>query len=257
MNRGFEVAVPLADWYRTHQTGSALACDDWERFRDPRQTTYADYVARRAASPEGAHASGAALVPLAPALHLFHGLQMLSAYVGQMAPSGRLTIVAALQAADEMRAVERLARGLASWRAIHPDVGAGARQRWQTHPAWQPARRLVETMLVTYDWAEAFTALNLCAKPALDTFFWEQLSDAALADDAGWHRAWSEALVSVALEASPGNRETLAAWVAKWNAPVGEAVGALGALTGPAGERTAHAAIEQAKAWQRAIGVVR
>ena len=272
VNRGFEVAVPLADWYRTHQTGSPLVCDDWDRFRDPRETTYAAYVARRAASEDQAaraaardrdnrpldHDGVAAQDRLlAPALHLFHGLQMTSAYVGQMAPSGRLTIVAALQAADEMRAVERLARRLVALRAMRPGFGADGKQRWQTDVSWQPARRLLETMLVTYDWAEAFAATNLCAKPALDAFFWQQLGEPAVADDATWHRAWAAALVALALEADASNRGTLAAWVAKWNAPVREAVLALGTLAGPAGEDAARAAVEQANDWQRRIGVAR
>lgn len=258
VGRGFEVAVPLADWYRRHQAGCALRCDDWERFQDPRETTYAAYVARRAADEAALDGSAPSpAVPrdwvatlgqlLPPALYLFHGLQMASAYVGQMAPSGRLTIAAALQAADEMRAVERLARRIVALRAVEPDLGRDGKQRWQTDRAWQPARRLVETMLVTYDWGEAFAALNLCAKPALDAFFWRRLREqaesrgdralaatlATLADDAAWHRAWSEALVSVALQADPANRETLGGWVAKWKGPVDEAVRALSDLTGP------------------------
>src|SRR3569623_1906293 len=87
VGRGFEVAVPLSDWYRRYQTGSALRCDDWERFYDPRETTYAAYVAGRAEN-EAALDRGApspALAPdwvaalgqlLPPALYLFHGLQM-------------------------------------------------------------------------------------------------------------------------------------------------------------------------------------
>jgi len=277
VGRGFEVAVPLADWYRRHQAASALRCDDWERFHDPRATTYAAYVARGADSeaaldrlspppPLAADWVATAGQLLPPALHLFHGLQMLSAYVGQMAPTGRLTIAAALQAADEMRAVERLARGIAALRSADPGIGRDGRQRWQTDPAWQPARRLIETMLVAYDWGEAFAALNLCAKPALDAFFWQQLRELAqsrgdallaatlesLSDDAAWHRAWSEALVTVALNANPANRDTLAGWVATWNGPVVDAVRALGTL---AGADAAVAAVAEASAWQRRLGV--
>lgn len=268
--RGFEVAVPLADWYRKHQAGSRLTCDDWERFRDPRETTYAAYVARAAAQENAPNGGATSEAPsgewvaiagrlLPPALHLLHGLQMVSAYVGQMAPAGRLAIVAALQAADEMRAVEWVARRIGGLRAVQPQLGRDGRHRWQTDPAWQPARRLIEAMLVAYDWGEAFTAANLCAKPALDAFFWQQLPQlgafAAIAEDAAWHRAWSEALVTVALESSAANRATLADWVGKWNAPVAEALGALGSLAGAAGDGAARDAIAQARAWQRRLGV--
>jgi Methane/Phenol/Toluene Hydroxylase len=34
-----------------------------------------------------------------------HGLQMLAAYIGKMAPSSRITMAASFQAADEMRSV--------------------------------------------------------------------------------------------------------------------------------------------------------
>ena len=66
---------------------------------------------------------------LPPLRYLYHGLQMLAAYVGQMAPSGRITIAAALQAADEMRRVQRIAYRMAMLRRLRPgfgDVGQAA-----------------------------------------------------------------------------------------------------------------------------------
>jgi toluene monooxygenase system protein E len=42
---GFSVRTPIADWYRRHQSESPFQADDWERFRDPRATTYRSYVA--------------------------------------------------------------------------------------------------------------------------------------------------------------------------------------------------------------------
>src|SRR6185295_19180791 len=49
LGRGFEVAMPIGDWYRRFQTESPLACDDWDRFADPRQSTYGSYVAAQQA----------------------------------------------------------------------------------------------------------------------------------------------------------------------------------------------------------------
>src|SRR4029453_897260 len=115
IGRGFEVDVPLGDWYRRYQVQSTLVCDDWDRFADPRETTYAKYVALQQAKET--HVDGllrsiedgdydrkldpawvAALERLLPPLrHLYHGLQMLPAYVGQMAPSGPIPIAAALR----------------------------------------------------------------------------------------------------------------------------------------------------------------
>ena len=46
--RGFEVDVPLQQWYRQYQQGSPLICTDWEQFVDPRQTTYTTYTGLQA-----------------------------------------------------------------------------------------------------------------------------------------------------------------------------------------------------------------
>ena len=44
-SRGFEVSTPLEAWYENYQRGSLLVGTDWERFSDPRETTYAKYTA--------------------------------------------------------------------------------------------------------------------------------------------------------------------------------------------------------------------
>jgi toluene monooxygenase system protein E len=175
--------VPLGDWYRRYQP-SALVCDDWDRFVDPRETirevrglpgqgrTSTGCCDRsrtrlRPKTRSGVVDTGATLPPLR---HLYHGLQMLAAYVGQMAPSGRITIVAALQAADEMRRVHRLAYRMAMLRRLRPGFGETGKQLWERDPVWQPLRRLVEMLLVTWDWGEAFAAVNL-GEAVLDRFF--------------------------------------------------------------------------------------
>jgi len=256
---GFEVEVPLSDWYRRHQTQSTLTCDDWDRFADPRETTYAKYVDLQQAKETHVdgllrsiedgdydHKLDPAWVDtlerlLPPLRHVYHGLQMLAAYVGQMAPSGRITIACALQAADEMRRVHRLAYRMALLRRLRPDFGSAGKQIWQADPAWQPLRELIEKLLVTYDWGEAFAALNLGAKPVLDKFFLGDVATQArargdyllgeiffsLGEDGAWHRAWSQALVELAASADAGNRDRLAAWAGAWTAAATGAVAPL------------------------------
>jgi methane/phenol/toluene hydroxylase len=46
---------------------------------------------------------------VAPFRYAGHEFQMIASYVGQMAPSGRIVITAALQAADEMRRIQKIA----------------------------------------------------------------------------------------------------------------------------------------------------
>jgi toluene monooxygenase system protein E len=247
-SRGFEVATPLADWYAKHQKGSPLVVSDWERFSDPRQTTYAKYTdlaqAReayvdailqsiedtaydRGLSPEWRRTLEDALAPLRFPLH---GFQMIAAYVGQMAPSGRITVAAAFQAADEMRRIQRIAYRMAQLRLVDSTFGDRSRDAWQRDDAWQPLREAVERCLVTYDWGEALVALNLCLKPAIDDLFMVALARKAkqqgdfqlgqifssLDEDCRWHREWTNALLEMAVRDDDGNRAVVEGWVRKW-----------------------------------------
>jgi hypothetical protein len=255
---GFEVNVPLSGWYATYQQGSPFQCGDWEGFRDPRETTYARYAEIQARKEtfvagllDAVDATGydRRLSPgwvavlervLAPLRYPAHGLQMLAAYVGHMAPGGRIAIAAALQGADEMRRVHLLAYRMRQLQETHPGFGRDARAVWQEDPLWQPLRQLIEQLLVTYDWAEAFTALNMVAKPALDELFMTHFAELAgsegdeilakiclsLAEDCAWHRDWSRAMVAHALGADRNNQSWLDTWVEKWRPLVGRALDA-------------------------------
>jgi toluene monooxygenase system protein E len=92
------------------------------------------------------------VTPLRFLFFLFRGFQMAAAYVGQMAPSGRITLAAALQAADEMRRIQRIAIRMGQLRRVRPTFGDASKQTWEADPAWQPLRRCIERLLVTYDW---------------------------------------------------------------------------------------------------------
>lgn len=269
-DRGFEVETPVAGWYRRCQDGSPLRCDDWEAFADPGATTYASYVDRRRDGevylagvldhPSTADADralpaawlDALAAVLAPLRYPCHGLMMAAAYVGQMAPSGRIAVAAALQSADELRRVNRLAYRLAQLRRAHPGLGDDARARWEQSPAWQPARELIEHALVADDWGEAFAAVALAIKPAWDRLVGEELAAAAaahgddvtgrllraLADDGAWHAAWAAELVRVAVAQRDGNRAVLQGWVDAWtpraDAAIDALAGAVGVDAGPA-----------------------
>lgn len=254
--RGFEVETPLAAWYAQHQQGSPLRCRDWDAFADPRQTTYASYVElqhRRETYVDGLFAAidatgydrrlAAAWLPtlervLAPLRYPCHGLQMAAAYVGQMAPSGRIAICAALQAGDEIRRVQRLAYRMRQLQETHPEFGAASKQVWQDDVLWQPLRRVIEHLLVAYDWGEAFAALQLVVKPAFDALFVAELGEVAashgdevlakillsLGEDCAWHRAWTEALVAHVVADEPANAAVLRGWIDRWREPALAAV---------------------------------
>ena len=255
--RGFEVRVPVTEWYERWQRGSELRCRDWEKWSDPRQTTYTSYTAIQRTREafinglldsisddydRGLSPQWMALLDrvLAPLRYPGHGLQMIAAYIGKMAPSARITIAAAFQAADEMRRVQRLAYRMRQLQITHPDFGSTAQQTWQDDPIWQPLREVIETLLVTWDWGEALVALQFVVKPAFDEFFMRHFGRLARAagddaleriffslnEDCAWHRAWSESLVLAAIRDTPASASAVECWIGNWAPRVSRALSA-------------------------------
>jgi hypothetical protein len=246
--RGFEVKTPLDAWYEKYQRGSLLRASDWERFADPRETTYAKYTALalkgetyldgvlaamqsndydRALSAQWRGTLDRVIGPLRYPLH---GFQMIAAYVGQMAPSGRITVSALFQSADEIRRIQRLAYRMTLLQSLDSAFGRDSKTAWLRDPVWQPLREAVERCLVTYDWGECLVALNLCIKPLIDELFMTYLSREAeehddhllgqlfssLDEDCRWHRAWTVALLRMAVEDNLQNRTVIYDWASRW-----------------------------------------
>ena len=257
--RGFEVNAPFAAWHERFARGSAFSIADWERFRDPRETTYTRYtelqqtketfVDELLRSIDGSEYD-ARLDPrwievldrtIAPLRYPIHGLQMVAGYVGHMAPSGRLVITCLCQAADEMRRIQRFAYRMRQLQEIRPQLGQHSRSSWEGQALWQPLRRAVERLLVTYDWGEALAALNLCLKPAFDRLFmvcFAELARAAgddllvkllfsLHEDCRWHADWTGSLIRLAIEERPENRSILQGWIDRWDPVAAAALQAL------------------------------
>ena len=258
----FELDVPLQQWYEQYQQGSALACSCWEKFRDPRETTYTRYTELQMEKEifvdtilEEIEAKGydRELLPhwvqtlatlVAPFRYPGHALMMIAAYVAQMAPGGRIVVAGTFQAGDEARRVERLAYRVRQLQFAFPGFAADSKSLWEHGPRWQPLRRFVERLLVTYDWGEAFVALNLVLKPMIDDLFLKHTSDLALGhndhllgqmfyslnEDCQWHRQWSRALIQTAIDDTPINRQLIQAWINKWYPVALRAVGAFSPL---------------------------
>jgi toluene monooxygenase system protein E len=255
--RGFEVQTPVSEWIDRYQGGSALRSSAWERFRDPRATTYASYVAlqhRQEIYVDGVLAAETrANVEALPAEWVrsldqwlgtlrfpVHGLQMVAAYLGSIAPSGKLAIAAAFQAADEVRRVQRLTQRMVQLERSHRGFGQEARNTWQHAPAWQPLRELIERLLCAYDFGEALVVLNALVKPCFDALFMHDMAELARAEhddtlhkllgslyaDCSWHAQWSSALF--ALVADEGdNRAAMAGWLERWRPRVTAALSPL------------------------------
>ena len=261
---GFALELPTSGFYRRHQAGSLLVSDRWDELCDPRATTYTKYVdlAREregfvgrllTSIEESDHdrelpaawveTLGGALSPLR---FLCHGLQMVAAYVGQMAPGGRIAVAALFQCGDEIRRIQRFAYRLALLARRRPDIGAAGRKLWQSDPRWQPLRQAIEKLLCTYDWGEAFVALNVCLKPMIDNVFLLQLAELAdrsrdhldgqilrsLFEDCQWHRDWTDALLALATADRPDNLVVVARWIDAWTPTVDAAARAAAVLLG-------------------------
>ena len=249
-------------WFLTYRDRSPLQAEDWDAYRDPDALTYKGYVnlqAEAEAKVAGvlqAHAdagSDGALPPgsvallghlLTPSRYLCHGFQQVESYIGYMAPSSYITNAAAFSAADFLRRVTTIGYRTRELQLARPESGIGSAERslWEGHPGWQPARKAVEYALVSYDWAEAFTALNLVLGPALDDVLLTQLGQVAKAngDDLTWllssflaadsqrRGRWSRRLAELAVAQRPENRDVLGKWIGRWSARADDAAHGLG-----------------------------
>jgi len=191
----------LGDWYRQYREGSAIAGeypDDFDSWRDPREMTYEKYndlMDDRESTIETLYEQAEVLergtersddpwldfqeTAFLPLRYPCHGLQMLASYLTMMAPSSTISTAMTLQATDEIRRQERLARRATQLGKEFPNKGFAEDEGevWQDHEMWQPLRKVVEELLVEYDWGRSFVGTNLVLKPLLDELFLAQYSE--------------------------------------------------------------------------------
>lgn len=271
-------------WLRVHRDAMAVEVADWDAFRDPDATTYARYVAGQddqetyveglleqfdreghdvALSPQALDFLAAALTP---GRYLAHGLQMMSAYVQQLAPGSFIATAATFQTADQLRRVQLTAYRTTQLRRTHPDraFGSGERAVWEEDRDWQPIRRAVEEALVEFYWDRALVATQLVVKPVTDILLLEQLRheltaagctlDALIIQnlwrDAQRSQRWTTALATFIADAAPGNREVLQGHLDSW-ARHGHAMIASGAalLARAGGRRDTDIAAAALQSW--------
>jgi toluene monooxygenase system protein E len=256
--------TPVIDWYRHHREGSKLQSTNWESFADPRRTTYRGYTELQDRKEdvidgllrevddngydEELSREWVEFIDqwYAPLRFPIHGLQMLAAYVAQMAPASQVTNCAAFQAADEMRRVQRIAYRTAQLAEHRATIDVSAhRRRWEEADAYQPLRELIERALIAYDWGEALVVANVVIKPYLDRLVNIELAGSlavinhdpvlrhihfSLDEDARWHRHWSSRLLQLAIDDRPENVEVVTGWIDAWRPRATQAIGALAAV---------------------------
>ena len=261
-------------WFLTFRDNSPLKAANWDGFRDPDALTYRAYVTLQADAETKVRGAleACADAPLNPASvtllgslftpsrYLCHGFQQVQAYIGYIAPSPYITNAAGYSTADFLRRVTTIAYRTRELQIARPDSGIGSaeRARWERHDGWQPARKAIEYALVSYDWAEAFTALNLVLAPTLDDVLLTQLGQVAkdhgdeltwllttfLAEDSRRRDRWSRALADFAVAQRPDNCAVLGTWVSRWSELADDAALGLGQIleTGGAAAATDVAA---------------
>ncbi len=280
--------TPVNMWYLTYRDKSPLQAGDWNGFRDPDEMTYRKYVtmqdeqetvvegvldeygsAEHDKSLSGEWAQCLAAL-FTPTRFPVHALQMSTAYLAHMAPSSYISNCAVFGAGDLLRRVSLVAyrtRQLADAGAT--SIGTGERRTWERNDAWQPAREVLEKLLVAYDWGECFVAMNLVVRPTLDEILIRQLADLAhdnnddltwlllsnLAVDADRCARWSTALARFAIEQRDGNRDVLRRWSDRWAPRAEAAATGLGQLIEQlsSGRRSADTAINAANLARRRV----
>jgi len=252
-------------WFLTYRDQSPLQADDWEQFREPDSLTYRMYVNAQAESESKIHGvleeyaqlgadtrfSRGWVETLAtlytPSRYAIHGFQQIEAYLGYLAPTSYITNPAGLATADFLRRVTTVAYRTRELQVAHPDAGIGTaqeRRHWEQHPAWQATRKAVESALITYDWGEAFTALNLVLLPTLDDVLTRQFGEIALSngDNLGWllqsfldadnqrRNRWSKAVATFAIGRRAESAAAIDKWIGKWAPIADDAAAGLGRL---------------------------
>lgn len=244
-----DINAHMNQWYLKYRNNSPLQMDDWDLFKDPDQLVYRTYnilqdgqetyvnsLFDQFSHREHDKSLDQEWVELlaraySPVRYLYHGLQMGSAYIAQMAPASTITNCATFQTADSLRWLTHTAYRTRELSITYPDIGFGQneRQHWEEHAGWQGFRELLEKALIAWDWGEAFVAINLVLKPSVDASILHQLGNAGrqegdtllglLTDahlrDSERHNRWSTALVKYALEYE-GNKKVLSDWYEAW-----------------------------------------
>jgi toluene monooxygenase system protein E len=269
--RRFELPAgnPVVDWYYRNREGSALQARGWDQFADPRRTTYRIYTQLQDGREDVVDGLLREVDDTAydtnlddewvrfldrwysPLRFPVHGLQMLAAYVAQMAPSSRITNCASFQTGDEMRRVQRIAYRTVQLAGPAFDAEAAARQRaaWEEAAAFQPLRELIERALVAYDWGESFIVTNAVIKPRIDRLVNQDIAGTlatangdpiltsihfSLDEDARWHREWTAALMRHIVDDNTPNAEVVSGWIEKWSPLASEALEAFAEVTAEA-----------------------
>jgi len=238
--------------------GTVIRCADWYAFRDPNQTWQRPYFAMQseveknldratatavangiAASMDREWADVGLLGAYLPVAHLEYGLFRALNVAAREALSDTITTALLFAAADKLRHAQGIVvLGLDLESALTGFDAAVGREHWLSAEAWQPCRRLVESVWATEDWVEIVIAVNTAVEPwlleplrrlvfTLTAASRRDTLSPALAGSAStdWLRnaKCAAALRSFLVAADDANTPKLKAWESNWQARAAEA----------------------------------
>jgi NAD(P)H-flavin reductase/ferredoxin len=252
-----------------NDASTALRCADWFCFRDPGENWERTFyqagtaVEQQIDSALRSAAAQGLLDDFAPVWVQFlrstlqvpafveHGLWFALATAARDALSDSVATCMCLQAAMKQRSAQAIVLYAMD---LEPHLGElpmpDARAAFMRDEAWQPARRYLERLAATPDWAEVVFAANLCFEPTVATLIRRELGTRAAAahgdmvtpvlarvetQEWEWARAWTVALARFALAEGADNRAVLAGWVSDWLPQALAAMTALTAVAQPLG----------------------
>lgn len=164
-----------------------------------------------------------------------HGLWLAAASAGRDTLSDTLTHAVVMQAALKQRFAQSIVLYALD---LEPHFGPIpmdlARERWLTHPAWQPTRDYVERLRTIVDWGETIVAINVCFEPVCGVLIQRELGMRAASANGDtitpvlgrvaqleweWLNTWTTSFMRLVLddpEHGGANRELVAGWITDW-----------------------------------------
>jgi len=167
-----------------------------------------------------------------PLRYVWHIFQMECGYLASMAPTSSITNVFVFMAMDHLRRVQRVAQRIKMLDIVYPTYGFGkeGRKIFEESPVFQPAREVLEKMLVTYDVGEGLVAFNLAVKFVLDELLLQHLPQLAekmgdemmkhihmsFYNDTIRHRIQTAELFKYAFNKEPSLKDVVRPWLKDW-----------------------------------------
>lgn len=225
---------------------------DWYTFKDPRQYYYGSYTIARSRQqdtmeknlefvdrrgllrdlPEDVREK--IIFALVPMRHLEWGANLNNCYVTAYGYGTAITQATMFHGMDRLGLAQYLSRIGLLLDGNNGESLVHAKSLWMGHDAWQPLRRLIETMMVKRDWFELFVAQNLVLDGLLHPLVFSQFEPHVSAQHGPalslltefmttWFdesSRWVDATVKTAAAESPANAQRLREWITSARADV-------------------------------------